>query len=505
MHEPFNLGDLGDPATPDGDVALIDCRDWENPRILSHGEFDRQVKACARAIAARGLARGDRVAILSLNRAEVLVAYFAIMRAGLVAVPANIKFPRETIAFVLQDAQIKFAFCDATGRALLPADIPLVDFDATGVDGFASFLDFGPFETIRPKPRETAMVLYTSGSTGRPKGVPLSHDGQLWAVRSRIGAGGHGRQKLLVAAPLFHMNALGISKFAFAAGASVVLMPQFDARQFVEAIGRFKVTWLTSVPTMLALAMRERETLARTDLSSVESVRTGSAPITQSLVDEVRHAFPNAALILGYGTTESGPIAFGARAGLAKPDLALGWPLPGVEVRLIAPDGEETDEGELWIRTPANMTGYINLPAKTQEVLTADGWYKSADVFRRDAAGAYTFVGRTDDMFVCGGENIYPGEVEAMLEGHPDIIQSCVVPVPDEIKGHKPFAFVVRRSGACLTEDEIKRYALDNAPAYQHPRGIVFMTELPLASTNKVDRNALAAIARERWLVSKRP
>jgi len=273
------------------------------------------------------------------------------------------------------------------------------------------------------------MVLYTSGSTGRPKGVPLSHDGQLWAVRSRIGAGGHGRQKLLVAAPLFHMNALGISKFAFAAGASVVLMPQFDARQFVEAIGRFKVTSLTSVPTMLALAMRERETLARTDLSSVESVRTGSAPITQSLVDEVRHAFPNAALILGYGTTESGPIAFGARAGLAKPDLALGWPLPGVEVRLIAPDGEETDEGELWIRTPANMTGYINLPAKTQEVLTADGWYKSADVFRRDAAGAYTFVGRTDDMFVCGGENIYPGEVEAMLEGHPDIARASDVPI----------------------------------------------------------------------------
>ena len=101
MHEPFNLGDLGDPATPDGDVALIDCRDWENPRILSHGEFDRQVNACARAIAARGLARGDRVAILSLNRAEVLIAYFAIMRAGFVAVPANIKFPRETIAFIL--------------------------------------------------------------------------------------------------------------------------------------------------------------------------------------------------------------------------------------------------------------------------------------------------------------------------------------------------------------------------------------------------------------------
>jgi len=505
MQEPFNLGDLCDPATHDGDVALIDCYDWENPRTLSHGEFDRHVKACARAIAARGLARGDRVAILSLNRAEVLMAYCAIMRVGLVAVPANVKLPRETIAFIVQDAQIKFAFCDAAGRALLPAEIPLLDFDATGADGFASFLDVGPFETARPKPRETAMVLYTSGSTGRPKGVPLSHDGQLWVVRSRIGAEGHGRQRLLVAAPLFHMNALGISKFAIAAGASIVLMPEFDARRFIEAIGRYKVTSLTSVPTMLVLALRERETLARTDLSSVESVRTGSAPITQSLVDEVHYVFPNAEFLLGYGTTESGPIAFGPRAGLAKPDLALGWPLPGVEVRLIAPDGQETDEGELWIRTPANMTGYINLPAKTREVLTEDGWYKSADVFRRDAAGAYTFVGRTDDMFVCGGENIYPGEVEAMLERHPDIVQSCVVPMPDEIKGHKPFGFVVLRSGASLTEDEIKRYAIDNAPAYQHPRGIIFMTELPLASTNKVDRKALGAIARERWSATGQP
>jgi len=349
------------------------------------------------------------------------------------------------------------------------------------------------------------MVLYTSGSTGRPKGVPLSHDGQLWAVRSRVGTSGHSRLRLLVAAPLFHMNALGISKFVFTAGASMVLLPQFNAQRYVEAIGRFKVTSLTSVPTMLALAMRERETRARADLSSVESVRTGSAPITQSLVDDVKHAFANATLIVGYGTTETGPIAFGARPGFVKPDLAIGWPLPGVEVRLVGPDGKETEEGELWIRTPANMKGYLNLPAKTHEVLTSDGWYKTGDVFRRDATGAYTFVGRTDDMFVCGGENIYPGEVESMLERHDDIVQSCVVPVADEIKGEKPFAFVVLKSGASLTEDEVRRFALDNAPAYQHPRGVVFMAELPLATTNKVDRKALGAIARARWSASEQP
>ncbi len=499
MRDFVNLGDLRDPATPETNTALIDCRDWDRPRILSHGDIDRQTNACARALVTHGLARGDRVAILSLNRAELLIAYLAIMRAGFVAVPANIKFPRETIGFILDDAQVKLAFCDASGRALLPAGMPVIDFDASGSDGFANFLDPGSFATARPAPGEIAMVLYTSGTTGRPKGVPLSHDGQLWAVRSRAGAGNQDRHRLLVAAPLFHMNALGTAKFVLAAGASMVLLPQFNARRYVEAIGRFKVTWVTSVPTMLALALRERETLARTDLSSVEFIRAASAPITQSLVDEVRRIFPKAVLNIGYGTTEAGPVMFGPRAGLRKPDLALGWPLPGVEVRLVGLEGQEAAEGELWIRTPANMAGYLNLPSKTQEVLTSDGWYKSGDVFRRDELGAYTFVGRTDDMFVCGGENIYPGEVEGMLERHSDILQACVVPVPDEIKGEKPFAFVVLRPGARLTEDEVKRFALDNAPAYQHPRGVEFMPELPLATTNKVDRTALGANARKRW------
>jgi long-chain acyl-CoA synthetase len=499
MRDLFNLGDLGDPTVPDAHPALIDCRDWHRPLTLSHSDLHRQTDACARALVAKGLRRGDRVAILSLNRAEVLIAYFAIMRAGFVAVPTNIKFPQATIAFVLADAKVRFAFCDTAGRALLPEGLPLIDFDEAGPGGFAAFLSPGLFDVVRPQPGETAMVLYTSGSTGRPKGVPLSHDGQLWAVRTRVGAGGHERQRILVAAPLFHMNALGISKFAIAAGATIVLMPQFNPRQYVEAIGRFKVTHLTSVPTMLALALREHEALARTDLSSVEIVRTASAPVSQSLVDEARRVFPRIPIDLGYGTTESGPIAFGARRGLDKPDLAIGWPLPGVEVRLVGSDAEETTEGELWIRTPANMAGYLNLPEKSRQVLTDDGWYKTGDVFRREDGGAYTFVGRTDDMFVCGGENIYPGEIESLLERHADIAQACVVPVPDDIKGDKPFAFVVLRAGSTLTEESVKRFALDNAPAYQHPRGVAFLPELPLATTNKVDRKMLRQIARERW------
>jgi len=232
----------------------------------------------------------------------------------------------------------------------------------------------------------------------------------------------------------------------------------------------------------------------------------GSAPTTQQLIDAVKKTFPGAAVSYIYGTTEAGPVMFGPHPdGRHQPDMALGWPRPDVEVRLVGPDGRDCDEGMLWIRTPANMTGYLNLPDKTREVLTTDGWYISGDILRRDETGAYYFVGRADDMFVCGGENIYPGEVETVLERHPDIIQACVVPVPDEIKHEKPFAFVVARSGSQVTEEEIKRHALAHAPAFQHPRHVVFVTELPLASTGKVDRVALRRRALEHRQIEAKP
>jgi acyl-CoA synthetase (AMP-forming)/AMP-acid ligase II len=492
-----NLGDLLDPSRPLNAIAVIDCLDWERPREYSYGELHRLANHCARGLLARGLRRGDAVAILAGNRAEFLIAYLGTMRAGLVSVPVNHKFPRETIEFVMRDSGVKLVFSDGERRAQVPPGLPAVDFDSEGSDGFRALLDPGELMPVRPAPRETAMVLYTSGSTGRPKGVPLSHDGQLWAVRSRVAAARDlAAQRFLVAAPLFHMNGLGTSKVALAGHATIVLLPQFDARRYIEAIGRFGVTFLTSVPTMLALVVRETDTLARTDLSSVRAVRMGSAPTTQQLIDAVKRAFPGTAVSYIYGTTEAGPVMFGPHPdGRPQADLALGWPRPQVDVRLVGPDGHDAEEGMLWIRTPAIMTGYLNLPDKTREVLTRDGWYISGDILRRAPDGAYYFVGRTDDMFVCGGENIYPGEVEAMLERHPDIMQACVVPIPDEIKYEKPFAFVVTRDGRRLTEDAVKQYALAHAPAFQHPRHVVFMPELPLASTGKVDRVVLRRLA----------
>jgi long-chain acyl-CoA synthetase len=174
--------------------------------------------------------------------------------------------------------------------------------------------------------------------------------------------------------------------------------------------------------------------------------------------------------------------------------MAVGYPHPKVQVRLVGENGSLSDVGVLEMKSPAIMNGYHNRPDVASPI-TGDGFYVTGDVFRRDEDGFYYFVGRTDDMLVSGGENIFPGEVEKMLETHPDVIQACVVPVDDDIKGTKPVAFVVKREGSGLSESSLKAFALENAPAYQHPRSIWFVDSLPLATTNKLDRNTLRELA----------
>jgi len=340
------------------------------------------------------------------------------------------------------------------------------------------------------------MFLYTSGSTGKPKGVVLSHESHLWVLEKRRRSPLTERQRLLVAAPLYHMNALATSHAAIAQGDSVVLLSGFTARKYIDAIARYQCTTLTAVPTMIAMILQQRELLLHTDLSSVRNIRMGSAPVSPGLFRLIREFFPKAQIANVYGTTEAGPIVFASHPdGLESPQGSLGYAHPDVQLRLKASTGLVAGEGILEIKCPALMNGYHNLPELTAAVLTPDGYYATGDVFRRDDNGFFFFIGRTDDMFVCGGENIYPGEVERMLERHPGVQQACVVPVPDEIKWQKPVAFVVARPGVEVSESAVRDYALQAGPAYQHPRRVWFLDQLPLSGTNKIDRNALAQAA----------
>ncbi|KAI3590965.1 Long-chain-fatty-acid--CoA ligase [Cupriavidus sp. U2] len=457
------------------------------------GDIDIAADAVARGLLGRGLAQGDRIALLGVNSVDYVVSLLGIMRAGLVAVPVNFKLPQPLVDYIIADSGARLVLCDRAHRAAVPAATPAIVFGSpehaalSTPDG-----DPAAFTAYAPADEDLALLLYTSGSTGRPKGVRLSHASHLWVVHARRAGTPLAGERVLIAAPLYHMNALALILLALACHAPSVLLPQFQAAAYINAIGRYQCTWLTAVPPMIAMMLRERALLDRTDLGSVRAVRMGSAPVSPALKAQIHQLLPNARVINAYGTTEGGPVVFGPHPdGLPTPAQSVGYPHPAVAVRLIDEQGQAADEGVLELRSPGLMLGYHNRPEL--QPFTEDGYYITGDVFRRDADGFYTFVGRRDDMFVSGGENLYPGEIEKALERHEAVQQASVVPVPDEIKGTKPVAFVVLRPGiAPPTEHALREWSLTQLAAYQHPRRIWYVDALPLAATQKIDRRALA-------------
>jgi long-chain acyl-CoA synthetase len=487
-----NLGDLIRRDVPRDRTGLIDLS--ASARRWSYGELDNAAEAFAAALLDTGTGPGVRVAILAENCAEYLISYMGAMRAGAVSVPVNHRLPADTVHFILSDCAARLAIADPAREGFVPAGLPRIRMRDTGDGGFDAFVRRGAAAAAkRPPAADTAEILYTSGSTGRPKGVVLSHAGQRWALNVHVSASPVEAERALIVAPLYHMNALFNISVCLLNGVEVALLPRFDAAAYLTAAAELRCTMLSGIPTMFALMARQQELVARLDLTCVKSVTIGSAPLTEALVERVQGMFPQAAISNGYGTTEAGPSIFEDHpAGLPRPLLSLGYPLDEVEVRLA---GGSENEGVLHVRSPAMFTEYLNLPDVTREKLR-DGWYDTGDVMRRDALGFYYFTGRADDMFVCGGENVYPGEIEKMLERHPAVLQAAVVPVPDEIKGEIPIAFVVLRDRK-LPLEELKRFALENGPAFSHPRAFVPVDELPVASTHKLDKRPLKARALE--------
>ena len=490
-----NLGAIFAPHVMASRVAIIDLSDEDTPIEITYGALDEACNGVARALIAKGLGVGDRIGILGLNRHEYIAVMFGAMRAGIVPVPINIKLPPASVADIAHDAGVRLMFTAAAERPLCPADIPVIDFDSRGKNGYAAFLDPGPFTPYEPTGKDVAFQVYTSGSTGRPKGVLLSHQAHIWVSRSlaenrRI----QPDHSLLVAAPLFHKNAMNIIKSGLCAGATIVMLPKFDAGLYIRAAARYRVKALSGVPTMYALMLQEQALLAAADLSSVGLLTLGSAPTSDALYDALTAAFPQAEVRLSFGITESSPVMFGPHPdGIKAPRNSIGWALPDTEIRLEG--GETPDQGVLVVRTPGMMLGYHNMPEETERRLK-DGWFDTGDILRRDPDGWYYFVGRVDDMFVSGGNNIYPGEVESVLERHPGIYQAIVVAAPHTLKDQVPYAFVVAKPDTTLSEEMVKRYSLEHLPPSHHPRRVFFLGALPLAGTNKIDRRALETEAR---------
>ena len=299
----------------------------------------------------------------------------------------------------------------------------------------------------------------------------------------------------MISAPFYHKNAIVAIKTALLPGACLAILPRFDAPATIAAMEHHRLTMLTGVPTMMSLILRE-PALAKADKSSVRVLSMGWSPASDQLLADLHTQFPAAEIHLNYGSTEGGPIMFGwyHPKGLRRPPHSIGYPIPGCEWKLV--NGPSPDEGELYVRNPGVAKGYLNLPAATASRFE-DGWYKTGDVLRHDGKGWFYFVGRVDDMFVSGGEDVFPQEVEALLERHPGVRQAAVIAVSHELKGMVPVAFVVRQTGTGVDEPALKEFTLAHGPAFAHPRRIVFVDAIPLTGTNKIDRAALNALINE--------
>src|SRR5215510_2290108 len=491
MNRRRNLGFFFDHSAarlPDK-VAIIDLFGGRE-RCATYRQLDERMNGVARMLARLGVAPGERIAMLIGNRTEFIEFFFGAMRAGTIPLPLNTRLAGATLERIIADAACVLAVFDpASNRDALalaqraPLRRLLLDRDEAGFLSFEAEMA-RPGAAVEPPPiadDAQAFQPYTSGSTGRPKGAIMTHRGMLWyvAYNQRYWPAAES-ERGLVALPLFHKNALrGTVKPMLYAGGSFVLMPGYEPRAYLDALANYKCTYSRGVAAVFTMFLQHRDYLRTLDLSALRSMTIGSAVVTPELMDAVERALPHVKVSESYGLTEGGSPLRAPIDGRAVPRGSPGVAAPEIELRLIDAAGNDAEEGELLIRCPYVCRGYYNEPDITRAKLT-DGWLHTGDVFCRDKDGFFYFRSRIDDMFSCGGENVYPKEVENLLFGHPEVVNAVVAPVPHPVKGLVPAAMVVARAGSRITSDDLKSYCLAKGAAYSHPRFIDIVAVLPL-------------------------
>jgi len=462
---------------------------------LSYADLDQRSALLADRLHAAGLGRGDRLATVTANSADHVVAFFACARAGLVLAPLSWRASTTELAAMLEDARPALVATDDTHRpAVQQAGARLDDPPPTvllGPDGIeAEVPDLRTRSEARPGPGtldDPVLLLYSSGSTGRPKGILLSHANCWWTNRSlteRIALSPE--DVVLVVLPQFHVAAWNVQPLlGWLTGARVLVEPTFEPDRVLDRLARDRVTMTMGVPTSYQM-LAERPVFADADLSSLRLALVGGAPTA----DRVRAAWSarGVPLVAGYGLTEAGPNVLCQ----AEPDGGM-LPYPGVEVALRDPaSGQpaDSDRGELLVRGPNVFVGYWGRPGETSRVL-AGGWLATGDIAERGPDGSYRLVGRSTAMYISGGENVHPGEVEQALLRDPAVAAAAVVGVPDDQWGEAGVAFVVPHEGQGLDPERVRAAVRQHLAGFKVPRRVVVVDALPLTGSGKIDRPAL--------------
>lgn len=445
---------------------------------LTYTELADRIRRAAGAYAEAGIGKGDRAAIWAPNSAEWIIAALGLLTAGGVLVPVNTRFKAEEAADVIRRSGAKALLVQKGflgGDYPAPPGVPVFDLKS-------DFLGSGaPFER-EVAGTDIADIIYTSGTTGRPKGVMMNHLQTLrlyaeWCDLADLREG----DRYLMVNPFFHTFGLkaGIVS-SLIRGATMLPVPVFDVGKVLELVEKERVTMLPGAPTLYHSLLEYEGTR---DISSLRAAVTGAADIPVDLIRRVRQELPFQSIMTGYGLTEAGT-ATASRPGDTFEQIATtaGTACDGVELRI-------ADDGEVLIRGYSVMQGYLDDPDGTAAAIDADGWLHTGDLGSLDEGGRLTVIGRKKDMYIVGGFNAYPAEIEGFLLEHPAVAQVAVIGVPDERMGQVGKAFVVAREA--VREADLIAWAKERMAGYKVPRSVVFLDELPLNATGKVMKDQL--------------
>ena len=505
------------PLNPNDLLSLDDfIRHWavdrpdavvleQDGRRTTFAELEKSGCRIVAALADAGVGKGDRIVWYGKNSDFYFQLLFSAGRAGIVTVPVGWRLAPAEVEYILRDTGAKLVFagddfvdCARAVAAQLPGSPRVIGVD----EARAWFSASAPAEMTAAEPDDAVIQLYTSGTTGKPKGAVLSSR-NLFGLRAAGTEAGlpwatwEPDEAILVCMPCAHIGGTGLGVMAVGAGVRGIVQSEFTAEGCLRAMGE-GVTRFFIVPAALQMVI-QHPAAATTDFSGLKYVMYGAAPIPLELLRQAVETIPNAGFMQCYGMTETtGTVV------LLPPEdhtlegnprmRAAGKAIPGVEVKIVGPDGAELPRGEVGevvTRSANNMRGYWNLPEATAQTLSADGWVRTGDAATMDEDGYVYIQDRMKDMIISGGENVYPAEVESAIYGHPDIAEVAVIGVPDDRWGEAVKACVVAKPGCRIDEADVIAYARERIAAFKAPKSVDVIEALPRNPSGKILRRAL--------------